>query len=174
MAHSSYQNLQGFVAEKPKAREFSEKTQAEFELMVVRYAERRAALLPTLRLLEREFGCIDEEGMVLAAKLCGVSPAYVMGVVTFYTHYRRPTDGKYVIEMCRTLPCALRGSDKLAAHACKKLGIGIGETSKDKKFTIKSVECIAACGYAPAMQVNGRYHEQLTPAKFDEIVDGLE
>lgn len=155
-------------------REFKAETQAEFDALVKRYPERRAALLPCLRLIERDFGCIDDPGMVLAAELCGVSPAYVLGVVTFYTHYRRPSDGKYVIELCRTLPCALRGADKLAAHACEKLGIGIGETSEDKKFTLKSVECIAACGYAPAMQVNGRYHERLTPDEFDKIVDGLQ
>lgn len=153
---------------------FSDKTMAEFEALVTRYPERRAALLPTLRLIERDFGHISDDGMVLAAELIGVSPAYVMGVVTFYTHYLRPSDGKYVIELCRTLPCALRGADKLAEHACKKLGLGLGETSEDRKFTIKSVECIAACGYGPAMQLNGTYHEHLTFEKFDEIVDGLE
>jgi NADH-quinone oxidoreductase subunit E len=152
---------------------FSDDTMAEFEALVKRYPERRAALLPTLRLIERDFACISEDGMVLAAELIGVSPAYVLGVVSFYTHYKGPKDGKYVIELCRTLPCALRGADKLAEHACKKLGLGIGESSEDGKFTIKSVECIAACGYGPAMQINGAYHEHLTFKKFDEIVDKL-
>lgn len=154
--------------------EFSAETLAEFEALVARYPERRAALLPTLRLIERDFGHISEAGMAYAARLIGVSPAYVLGVVTFYTHYRRPGDGKYVIELCRTLPCALRGADQLAAHACQKLGISLGETTKDGKITLKSVECLAACGYAPALQLNGVYHEKLTPAIFDSIVDKLE
>lgn len=152
----------------------SAESQAEFDALVKRYPERRAALLPVLRIIERDFDGISDEGMVLAAELIGVSPAYVLGVVSFYTHFKRAGEGKYVIEVCRTLPCALRGSDKLAAHACEKLGLSMGETSKDGRFTIKSVECIAACGYAPAMQLNGEYHEKLTPKRFDEIVEGLE
>lgn len=161
------------AAAKPKTRDFSAATMAEFEALVKRYPERRAALLPTLRLIERDFHVIDDAGMELAARLIGVSPAYVLGVVTFYTHYRREGDGKHVVEICRTLPCALRGSDKLAEYACNKLGISMGETTKDGKITLKSVECIAACGYAPALQCDGTYYENLTPASFDKIISEL-
>jgi len=158
---------------KPETREFSKETQAEFEAMAKRYAQLQAALLPTLRLVERDFGCIDDGGMALAAKLCGVSPAYVLGVVTFYTHYKRPSDGKHVIEICRTLPCALRGADALAAHAEKTLGLHMGATSEDRQFTLKSVECLAACDQAPCLQLDGDFRFRVSNGDFDELVDGL-
>lgn len=163
------------TAEAPiKKRELSQAALAEFEALVPRYAKREATLLPLLRIIEREFGCIDHGGMLTAAELVGVSPAKVLGVVTFYTHYKRETDGKHVVEICRTLPCALRGADKLAAHAQDKLGIKFGETTEDGRITLKAVECLAACGYGPCMQIDGRYHENLTLKSFDEIVEKLQ
>ena len=94
-------------------RQFNEATRAELERIASRYPKRDAALLPALRLLEREFGCVDNPGMRHVAELLDVSPAKVFGVFTFYTHYRRPTEGRYTLQVCATLPCALRGSEAL-------------------------------------------------------------
>ncbi|MCA8922718.1 MAG: NADH-quinone oxidoreductase subunit NuoF [Planctomycetes bacterium] len=154
-------------------REFSADVVNELEQICSRYPERRAALLPALRLAEREFGKVDLGGMQLVAKHLGLSPAYVLGTVTFYTHFRRETDGTFVIELCRTLPCALRGADDFAKHVEQKLGIQPGETTEDGLFTYKRAECMAACDKAPLVQINGYNHELMTPEVFDQIVDTL-
>ncbi|MBI3271877.1 MAG: NAD(P)H-dependent oxidoreductase subunit E [Planctomycetes bacterium] len=153
--------------------QFSEKSRARFEWLLTRYPTRQAALLPTLRLAEEEFGSIGLEEMKYVAGLIGVSPAHVLGVVSFYTHYRRPEHGKYILQVCSTLPCALRGCERITDHLKKKLGIKVGETTKDKRFTLKKVECLAACDRAPMMQVNDQDHYDLTPEKVDRILDGL-
>jgi NADH-quinone oxidoreductase subunit E len=157
----------------PARREFKPEVKEELERICSRYPTRRAGLLPAYRLLEREFGCVDVPGMRLVAELLNLPPAYVQGVFTFYTHYHRPTDGKYVIEICRTLPCALRGADTFAENVQKALGIKIGETSKDGKFSLKNAECMAACDKAPVCQINAHYHENLTVEKLKQIVDAL-
>jgi NADH-quinone oxidoreductase subunit E len=154
-------------------REWTSKAQAEVDRLLTRYPTKRAALLMVLRIAEREFGSIDTATMRLVAETLDLTPAYVLGVFTFYTHYRRPTDGKYVIEICRTLPCALRGADSFAKLVSKELGLKPGETSKDGKFTLKDAECQAACDKAPVCQINALYHEELTIEKFREIVKAL-
>lgn len=161
------------TAPKVEKREFSQKTMDELKRLMTRYPTKRAVLLPALRLVEAEFGCVDWGGMKLVADLLELTPMFVYSVFSFYTHYRRPTDGKYVIEVCRTLPCALRGADKFAEYASKKLGIKPGETTKDGKFTLKDAECQAACDKAPVCQVNALYHELMTPEKFDALLESL-
>lgn len=138
------------------AKQFSPKVREEFDRIVERYPVREAAMLPTLRLIEREFGHIDTEGMRYCAELLDVSPATVYGVVTFYTHYRRESDGEHVIQVCSTLPCALRGSEALCQKLAERLKINIGETTPDGKVTLKKVECLALCDQAPVIQVNDR------------------
>ncbi len=157
----------------PEKRTFSAQAEKELVKIMSRYPNKRAALLPAMRLLEKEFGSVDWGGMRLVAEKLELSPAYVWGVLSFYGHYRRPTDGKYVIEVCRTLPCALRGADKLAAYCQQKLGLQAGETSKDGKITLKDAECQAACDRAPAIQVNAEYHFDMTNEKFDKLIEGL-
>jgi len=148
------------------SREFNDATKAELERTCSRYPKREAALLPALRLLEREFGCVDEEGMIHVAKLLGVSPAKVFGVFTFYTHYRRPDDRKYVVEYCSTVPCALRGSEKVHDHlkACLR---------PDDPITLKKVECLASCDTAPCLQVNGDYVDFVTPEMCGPMVEQM-
>jgi NADH-quinone oxidoreductase subunit E len=150
-------------------KQLSQSARAEFDRLVTRYPERRAALLPTLRLIEREFGRVDPEGMELAAELIGVSPAEVLGVVTFYTHYKRETDGKYVVWVCNTLPCALRGCREITGAIEKKLGIRCGETTPDGRFTLKKAECLAACDVAPVIQIDEDQYEKVTEAQLDGI-----
>src|SRR3954464_15908007 len=138
---------------------FSADAQKDFEWLLSRYPQKRAALLPTLRLIEREFGRVDPEGMELAASLLGMSPAEVLGVVSFYTHYKRETDGKYVVWVCNTLPCALRGAREMTTQIEKRLGCKAGETTADGKFTLKKAECLASCDTAPCLQIDEDHYE---------------
>lgn len=154
-------------------RQFSARAMGELQALLKRYPTKRACLLPAFRLAETDFGCVDWGAMRLIAELLDLTPAFVWSVFSFYTHYRRPTDGTYVIEVCRTLPCALRGADAFAAYASKKLGIRPGETTRDGKFTLKDAECQAACDRAPVCQVNALYHELMTPEKFDALLESL-
>src|SRR5688572_28687891 len=143
--------------------------QKEFDWIVTRYPQKRAALLPTLRIIEKDFGRIDPECMQLAAKLIGMSPAEVLGVVSFYTHYKRETDGKYVVWVCNTLPCALRGAGALTKQIETKLGVHSGQTTKDGKFTLKKAECLASCDTAPCLQVDDDHYENVTEAQLEAI-----
>ncbi|RMG18873.1 MAG: NADH-quinone oxidoreductase subunit NuoF [Planctomycetota bacterium] len=161
------------LADSVEPRTFTPDAEAKLEAICSRYPERRAALLPGMRLLEDEFGTIDLGGLRLLADKLGLSPAFVLGVYSFYFHFRRPTDGTFVIEVCRTLPCALRGADSFAEHARQKLGIDFGQTTPDGLFTLKNAECLAACDKAPVCHVNAFSFELLTPEEFDAIVDHL-
>ena len=111
--------------------------------------------------------------MKLVAGKLGVSPAMVMGVVSFYFHFRRPTDGTFVIEVCQTLPCALRGADAFSKVVEKKLGIKPGQTTDDVLFTYKKAECLAACGTPTCVQVNSRYYEDLGPGDVPTLLERL-
>jgi NADH-quinone oxidoreductase subunit F len=160
-------------ADTPAQREFTPAVVAELEQICSRYPKRDAALLPALRLLEREFGCVDEPGMRLIAGLLGVSPAKVFGVFTFYTHYRRPTDGKYVMQVCSTLTCALRGSEAVFDHLSSKLGIGKDGTTADGLFSLKKVECLANCDQGPCLQINEDFVDRVTPEDCDRLLEEI-
>ena len=97
----------------------------------------------------------------------------VKGVGTFYTLFNQHRPGKHQVWVCRTLSCALRGSDAILAHCERRLGVGVGQTTPDGKFTLRTAECLASCGTAPMMQVDKTYHENLTPEKVDEILARL-
>jgi NADH-quinone oxidoreductase subunit F len=161
------------IASEVIERTFTDEVKAELETICSRYPERRAALLPALRLAEREFGSVDLGGMKLVAGLLGLTPAYVMATASFYTHFRKPTDNKFVIEVCRTLPCALRGADQFVAHVEEALGIKMGQSTPDGLFTLKDAECMAACDKAPVCQVNGYYHELLSSGAFNDLLDAI-
>jgi NADH-quinone oxidoreductase subunit F len=152
-------------------RELSDVVRAEFEAIAARYPKREAALLPALRMLEREFGVVDTAGMIAVAEMVGVSPARVFGVFTFYTHYRRPTDGQYVFQVCSTLSCAMFGSEKVTDHLCHKLGIQPGGTTPDGLFSVKKVECLANCDQAPTLQLNDDFVDRVTLEQCDAMID---
>lgn len=158
---------------KQEKRTFSPAGEAELARLLTRYPTKRAALLMAIRICEQEFGSVDFGAMRLLAEKLDLTPAYVWGVFSFYTQFRRPTDGKHVIEVCRTLPCALRGADKFAAYCSQKLGIKPGETTKDGKVTLKDAECQATCDLAPSLQVNAVDHVHMTPEKFDKLLESL-
>jgi NADH-quinone oxidoreductase subunit E len=100
--------------------------------------------------------------------------AHVLGVVTFYTMFHSTPVGKHHIEVCTNLSCMLRGSEKIVELLEKRLGIGLGETSKDKKWTLSEVECMGSCGTAPMLAVGEEYHENLTPEKLEQVLSDLE
>lgn len=145
----------------------------EIEQILSRYPEKRSAMLPLLHLAQREEGYVSEGAMREIAGIIGCRPVDVFDVVTFYSVFNRQPVGKYVLEVCRTLSCALMGGRKLTRHLEERLGIRVGETTPDGLFTLREVECIAACANAPAMLINNRIYENLTPEKLDAILAEL-
>ncbi len=153
--------------------EFSAETMKKFEATVARYPNKEAAMLPVLYLAQQEFGHIGPEAIEYVAKLMDQAPARVLGVVSFYTMYNMKPIGRHHIQICRTLPCALGGAEKVTAFIKQKLGIKPGETTADGRFTLSEVECLASCGTAPMMQINDDYYENLNEAKINEILDSM-
>lgn len=154
--------------------EFSPQAREEFQRILDRSETKQGALMMTLHLAQREFGCINPEVEELIASELDLMLAYVRGVVTFYTYFHTEPVGKYLLQFCSTLPCALRGSEALHDHCCKKLGIKSGATTSDGKFTVIKVECLGSCGTAPVVQVNEDYHEDMSVEKLDKLLDSLE
>jgi len=153
---------------------FSEKSLAKFQDIVARYPDgkQKSALLPVLHLAQEEFGgWLDVPVMDYVAALMNIQPIEVYEVATFYSMYNLKPVGKYVFEVCQTGPCMLNGSDSIIEYIKSKLGIHIGETTPDGLFTLKTVECLGACGYAPMMQLGKNYREHLTPEKVDAIIE---
>ncbi len=155
------------------ALEFSPETMRKFEATIARYPKKEAAMLPVLYLAQQEFGHIGPEAIDYVAKLMEQAPARVYGVVSFYTMFNMKPIGRHHIQICRTLPCALRGAEMVTTTIKAKLGIEPGQTTPDGRFTLSEVECLASCGTAPMMQVNDDYYENLTEAKIGEILDAL-
>jgi NADH-quinone oxidoreductase E subunit len=153
--------------------QFSQESLKEFDRIVARYPQKNAAMLPVLYLAQKEFGYISSEVMEYVAEIMGVPVARVLGVVTFYTMFNMKPIGRHHIQVCRTLPCALAGSERITAAIKDKLKIDIGETTPDGRFTLSEVECLASCGTAPMMQVNDDYYENLTEKSVGEILDRL-
>ncbi len=146
---------------KPK---FSPAAQAEIKRLLTHYPDdrKKSTLLPVLHIAQAEFGgWVSPEVQDLVAETLGLRPIEVYEVSTFYTMFNLKPVGKHVIEICRTGPCMLRGSDELTAHLERITGAEVGGTSPDGVFTLKEVECLAACGFAPVVQVREKYYESL-------------
>ncbi len=142
--------------------------------MVTHFPEGKqmSALLPVLHLAQEENGgWLSVEIMDYVASLLDLTPIEVYEVATFYSMFNLQPVGKYIFEVCQTGPCMLKGSDNIIDYIKKKLGIGVGETTPDGLFTLKLVECLGACGYAPVMQLGDHYREHLTPEKVDGIIE---
>jgi len=152
----------------------SEENLKKIEELKKSYPTTQALVLPVLWMIQEEHGYISEESMKYAAQLLGVPFAHVLGVVTFYTMFHSKPLGKHHIEVCTNVSCMLRGSEKIVELLEKRLGIGLGETSKDKKWTLSEVECMGSCGTAPMLSVGEEYHENLTPEKLEQILSDLE
>jgi len=153
---------------------FSEQKLKEVETIIARYPQgkQRSAVIPVLHLAQQEFGgWLSSEAMDYVASLLSIEPIEVYEVATFYSMYNLKPVGKYLFEVCQTGPCMLNGSDDIVKYIHDKLGIKPGETTADGLFTLKTVECLGACGYAPMMQMGKFYKEHLTKEKIDAIVD---
>lgn len=148
---------------------------AKAEEIIARYPEGRqkSALLPLLHLLQEQEGWTSPEGMDYVARLLDIQPIEVYEVATFYTMYHIEPVGKHVIEYCRTGPCCLMGGEDVLAHLKQRLGIETGQTTVDGQFTLKEVECLAACGMGPVFQIREKYYMHLTNERVDEIIDEL-
>jgi NADH-quinone oxidoreductase subunit E len=154
--------------------QISDALRAEYAELVKKYPEglHKSALLRMLHLVqEQNGGWLSLAAMNALAGLMGIQPIEVYEVATFYTMYNLEPVGRYVLEFCHTGPCAIEGAERLIAYTQRKLGIDTGQTTEDGMFTIKEVECLGACGYAPMMQVGEFYHEHLTESKIDSFVE---
>lgn len=151
----------------------SEKYRDEIADILSRYPVRRSALLPLLNLAQLEEGYISEAAMKEIARILRLTPPQVYEVVTFYTLLNLKPIGKFHIQVCKSLMCALVGSDTLLRWLQDRLGIKPGETTPDRLFTLSTVECLASCGTGPMMQINDDYYERLTEEKLDRILADL-
>ena len=142
--------------------------------IIARYPRQKSALIPLLHLAQEQDGYITREAMVHLAELVGVTSAEVYGTATFYEMFRFEPIGRYLVNICGTMSCALMGSEELMHHAEKRLGIKAGGTTRDGMFTLAHAECQAACTEAPCLQVNYRYRLRVTPADLDILIDQLE
>lgn len=152
---------------------FSPDALAEYEAVLQRYPERRAALMPVLWLAQREFGYLSDEVMVYVADLMGLPRSWVASVASFYTMYYKRPMGRHHLQVCTSLPCALVGAERISRCIERHLGIKAGETTADGKFSLSEVECLASCNTGPMVQVNDDYHENLDEARLLELIDRL-
>jgi len=153
---------------------FSDEKLKKVDEIVARYPQgkHKSALLPVLHLAQDEFGgWLSAETMDYVATLLKLEPIEVYEVATFYSMYNMKPVGRYVFEVCQTGPCMLRGCDDIIDYIKKKLSIGVGETTSDGLFTLKTAECLGACGYAPMMLLGKHFRENLTPEKVDQIIE---
>jgi NADH-quinone oxidoreductase subunit E len=150
-----------------------ERLRPECETLMAQYEEKRSALLPIMHLFQKYEGFVSPQAMDAAAEMLEITPAEVEGAVSFYTLlYRRPV-GKYVLQVCRGLACAISGAEDIMAYFREKLGIGHLQTTDDGLFSYEEVECLAACDRATCMEVNLEFAYSLTPQKIDEMLEAM-
>ena len=152
----------------------SAEANAEIQRVIAQYPEgkQKSAILRVMHIVEEEAGgWLSPDTMDMIAEILSIKPIEVYEVATFYTMFNIQPVGKYVLEVCRTGPCMLVGADKTIAYLEQKLNIKMGETTPDNMFTLKTAECLGACGYGPMLQCGEEYHEYLTPEIIDELID---
>jgi NADH-quinone oxidoreductase E subunit len=154
---------------------YTPENRARFDVIIQRYPpdRRRSAVLPALYLAQYQQGYITANAIRHVAELLGITRADVEDVVSYYTMFYTQPVGKFVINVCRTLSCALNGAERVTEELCGKLGITPGQTDASGTFTLVEVECLGACDRAPAVMVNDAWHECLTPEAAGKLVDDL-
>lgn len=130
-------------------------------------------VLPLLHCMLQDKGFVNEDDALCIAQYLGVPPIQVIEALTWYSMFRQAPGGRYVLKVCRNISCSLRGAEQVVSHLERRLGIRVGETTPDGRFTLETVECLASCGTAPAMQINDTYHEQLDADTIDRILEDL-
>jgi len=153
----------------------SDLLQGKFEELCRRYpANMRSSLvLPLLHFAQEQKGYVTKEDAATIAEFTGVPGIQVTEALTWYTMFRRKPAGRHVIKVCRNIACSLRGAERVVDHLRQRLKIEVGETSADGRFTLLTVECLASCGTAPAMQIGDTYYENLDEAAVERILSGL-
>jgi NADH-quinone oxidoreductase subunit E len=153
--------------------QFSSEKLAKVQEIIARYpaGKQKSALIPILHVAQETYGWLSAETMDYVASLLSLEPIEVYEVATFYSMYHLKPVGKHVFEVCRTGPCMLNGSDEIIEYIKQTLGIKTGETTADGLFTLKTVECLGACGYAPMMQYGKTFREHLTKEKVDRLIE---
>lgn len=139
-----------------------------------RYPTKQATILNVLWAVQEQEGWISEDAMKYVAERCDAPYSHVLGVVSFYTMFHREPVGRHHVQICRNLTCTMLGAEDLLACARKKLGIKSGETTPDGRCSLEEVECLAGCSWAPVVQVNRTYHENMTPEKLEALLESLE
>ncbi|MDQ6964464.1 MAG: NAD(P)H-dependent oxidoreductase subunit E [Mariprofundales bacterium] len=152
---------------------FTAEQQQEIKELIARYPQPRSALLPVLHLAQESFGYLSMEAQQLVADTLGMRLMAVREVVTFYTMFRETPTGRFRLEVCTNIGCALNGANELVRHMCESLNIKIGETTEDGLFTVTEVECAGACAGAPVVQINSVYHERVTPEGIDTLIEEM-
>jgi NADH-quinone oxidoreductase E subunit len=153
--------------------EWSERAAQEVAEALSHYPNKRSAVLPVMWVAQREWGWLSPAALRLVARTIELPEPEVFGIATFYTMFNLAPVGRHHLQVCMTLSCSLMGADTLFQQLERKLGIGHGETTPDGRFTLRRVECLAACGYAPCLQVNDDYHERLDEAGVDRLLERL-
>jgi NADH-quinone oxidoreductase subunit E len=149
---------------------FSPALAARFDRMVTLYPVRRSALIPMLLYAQDEVGSLSDEVIREVAGRVGITELDVRNVISYYSLLRTHPVGKYHVQVCTNISCMLRGGNDLLEHCKKRLGVGNKEVTPDKIFSLEEVECIGACSWAPAVQVNYDFHENLTPEAMDKVL----
>ncbi|HUI11585.1 MAG TPA: NADH-quinone oxidoreductase subunit NuoE [Bacteroidota bacterium] len=152
---------------------FSESSLKKIEALKTRYPTPQAVVLAALWMWQEEHGWVSREGMGEVARVLAIPVHHVYGVVSFYTMFNRAPVGRHKIEVCTNVSCMLRNSDRILSHIRERLGIGVGETTADGRFTLVEAECLGSCGTAPMMQVGDEYYENLDEAGVDRILAAL-
>jgi NADH-quinone oxidoreductase subunit E len=152
----------------------SEENQKKVEQLRKRYPTSQALVLPVLWMVQEQDGYISEEAMKYVGTLLNIPYCHILGVVTFYSMLQKKVIGKHHIEVCTNISCMLRGSAKILEHIEKRLGINVGETSSDRKWTLSATECMGSCGTAPMFAIGDEFYENLTIEKVDKLIDSLQ
>jgi len=150
---------------------FSEQLSKQFDKMVTNYPTKRSALVPMLLFAQDEVGYLSDEVIADLAKRVDLTELEVKNVISYYSMLHTKPMGKYHVQVCTNISCMLRGGEEILDHCRSKLGIGNKQTQPDGLFSLEEVECIGACSWAPAVQVNYAFHENLTPDKMDKVLD---
>jgi NADH-quinone oxidoreductase subunit E len=154
-------------------RAFPPEAMARIQKILTRYPTKQAALLPILWVAQETWGWISKEAAEEVARVLELPASHVDGVLTFYTMYNLQPVGRHLVQVCTSISCHLAGASNLVSHCQKRLGIDLGETTRDGKFTLVEVECIAGCDKAPSIMINDTYHEPMDEKKMDALLDQL-
>jgi NADH-quinone oxidoreductase subunit E len=153
--------------------QFSQEFETRFGEMLTHYPTKRSVLVPTLLYAQDEVGYLSDEVIQEIAARLELTELEVRNVISYYSMLTVKPRGKYNVQVCTNIACMLRGGEELFEHCRKKLGVGHKGTTPDGVFTLEEVECIGGCSWAPAVQVNYDFHENLTVEKLDKVLDGL-